>query len=121
MLKLSDTKILLCFLLGFVVCSFALAYASKQALDPDNGKNWWVVSFVDPTGANLDFTLENHSDTAHFTYTITRDRTLTDATVLDIPNGQSRTIHVEPSTGAEKVIIDIQGSNKDKKELYKNL
>ena len=118
--RLSDARILLIFALGFILCAIALSFASRQALDPNDGKNWWVASFVDPSGTDLDFVIENHSDSPHFTYRITEDGIVVTNDAVDIPVGQSKTIHVSQSAEIRKTTIDVQTSDKDKKEIYKN-
>ena len=114
-----NTLVLLTFI--FVLSAFSLASITRDALDPDNAKNWWIVSFVDPRGDTLDFTIANHSDTTRYSYTTTApDHSRSDEAIsVDIPTGETRTLSpIQKKTTTGKYSITIQHGN-ETRTLYK--
>lgn len=104
----------------FAASALFLFWQNARELDPDQGKNWWTLSFASPKQAdNLAFTLENHSDQTVFRYTISADRKTIAEDAFTVQRGE--TITITPTLTAqvgERTTISVSGS-KDKKEIYR--
>ena len=71
---------------------FWLTWQERQQADPDIGKDWWAVSFVDPTDASLDVQIENHSNAGMFHIALVQNKQELQAQDLEIPKGNSATV-----------------------------
>jgi hypothetical protein len=112
-------KTLIIAIISLLVISFvSLAYIESRAKDPNLNKDWWVLSFQDPHSNNLNFTIENHSNTNDFTYTVSQDTNILDKKSIVIPKGETKSISVS-QTPDTKTTITAWTDSKDKKEIYK--
>lgn len=97
-----------------------LFWQNERELDPEQGKDWWTLSFVVPGNSeSLDFMVENHSHNTEFRYAIVTDNeTLTEA-AFEIPRGETITL-----TPAVLITPDIRTrvivtTPNQKKEIYR--
>ena len=112
--------LILIFLLLFTTSVFFLFWQNARELDPDIGKNWWVVAFVSPQDpADLDFVIENHSEQTEFQYTITVDKADIFQDTVFVKRGAKTTIasQLTAQLGVRTSIIITAG--KEKKEIYR--
>jgi len=118
---MSQKYLILTTIVLLAISFISLAYIESRAKDPNLNKDWWVLSFQDPHTSNLDFTIENHSNSNDFTYEITQDTNSILKESLNIPKGESKNISVPVNQNftATKTIITAWTSEKDKKEIYK--
>jgi hypothetical protein len=114
-------KTIIIAIISLLVISFiSLAYIENLAKDPDINKDWWVLSFQEPHGNNLDFTIENHSNSDNFTYTVSQNNTPINRESISIPKGETRNITVNQVLDTDtKTTITAWTGVKDKKEIYK--
>lgn len=112
-------KTIIIAIISLLTLSFvSLAYIEGRAKDPNLNKDWWALSFQDPHGSSLDFTIENHSDSNDFTYTVSQNNTVLDKKSIRIPKGEVENITVSQAPNT-KTIITAWTDAKDTKEIYK--
>lgn len=117
---MSHKTLIISTVLLLIVSFLSLAYIEQYSMDPDRGKNWWVLAFSDPQSKSADFAIENHSDETHFSYQVLEGQARIKEDSLDIPKGQSRTVSIDRKSLDQKITVQVQASEKDKKEIYKN-
>lgn len=106
--------------IALLISFLSLSWIGKQASDPNEGKNWWALSFQDPHGDNLNFVIENHSDSTNFTYTVTYKNQIAQQKSIDLPKGESKTVNVTiPFDPENKTTITVRTNKDDVKEIYK--
>ena len=93
--------------------------ASDKFTDPNIGKNWWAISFENPTNPSLYFVIENHSNSTTFHWTIIGTQKLQEGDE-EIAKGATKTIPIENNFNQEKIRIEVTSEN-EKKAIYKNL
>jgi hypothetical protein len=106
----------------FVFGSAFLFWQNERELDPDRGKDWWVISFVLPQEpADLSFVIENHSNQVGFRYEITADKEVLSQDTLSVNRGETLTITppLDAQIGTRTVITVSSDKDKDKKEIYR--
>ncbi len=115
----SENFLILIFCALFFVSAVFLFTQNERELDPDTNKDWWVLSFAAPEKeGDLAFTVENHSDTTVFRYTLMADKRIVVEEPFELPSGKTTTITptVLP-TGKRISIIVTDGT--EKKEIYR--
>lgn len=112
-------KIILFLIIILTVSSIWLFRASDKAIDPDAGKNWWAVYFVEPKSDKLDFVIENHSSRADFHWEVLENNQKIKEGNEKIERGQKSQIISEISADFGKIIIRVN-LDEEKKEIYKN-
>lgn len=113
-------KFIIITLLTLLTISFvSLAYIENRSKDADLNKDWWVLSFQNPHGSTLDFTIENHGDTDNFTYEITQDAHTLAKESIAISKGESKNISVVRIDNRDKTAITAWTNAKNKKEISK--
>ncbi|MEI8103636.1 MAG: hypothetical protein WCG84_01885 [Candidatus Moraniibacteriota bacterium] len=117
----TDKSLLIFFVASFVAAGFVLAFASQRALDLNTNKNWWTVSFANPTDATLTFGIANHSPTTSFSYTLTSSNgKKTDTVSVNIPTGNTQTVEpVTPDGFVAPFRASVQHDGMTQ-EIYKN-
>jgi hypothetical protein len=118
---MSQKYLILTTIVLLAISFISLAYIESRAKNPNLNKNWWVLSFQDPHGSSLDFTIENHSNSNDFTYEIIQDNNVLDQTSIIIPKGESKNISVpvNQTFKATKTTITAWTNDKDRKEIHK--
>jgi hypothetical protein len=116
---MSHKSIIIAILVLFALSFVSLAFIESRAKDPNLNKDWWTLSFQDPHGSRLDFTIENHSNTDTFTYEVTQDMNITTKKSVSIPKGDSKNITVSQASSDVKTTVTAWTDTKDKKEIYK--
>ncbi len=117
---MQQKKIILFLISLFIASSTWLFYASDRFINPNVGKNWWALSFVEPTSSNLTFTIENHSDQTVFHWKILENNQKIEEGDAKIEKGASQNVTPDESFSNGKFVIDVT-TGQDKKEIYKNL
>lgn len=80
----------------FAASALFLFWQNERELDPDQGKNWWVLSFAVPQeSSNFAFVVENHSEQTHFSYTITINQKTRAQAAFTVARGDTVTITPE--------------------------
>ncbi len=117
---MSQRFLILTFITLFAASALFLFWQNERELDPEQGKNWWMLSFTVPGNQeSLDFTVENHSDNTKFRYSIIADdETLAEAT-FEVPRGEKITITpsalIQPDTRTRVIVTAMD----QKKEIYR--
>jgi len=114
-------KSLIITIIALLAVSFvSLAFVESRAENPDLNKNWWALSFVDPHGSSLDFTIENHSDATDFTYTVSEEKGIFQEKSVSIPKGESKTVTLgfEADPNA-RMTVSVKPHQQSPKEVYK--
>lgn len=117
---MQQQKIILFLIVLFITGSAWLFYASDRFIDPNVGKNWWAISFSDPTSQSLTFTIENHSNQTAFHWEVLSNNKKVRAGDETIGKGASQKVTLDENSDPGKIIIDVNAEN-EKKEIYKNL
>lgn len=110
----------------FILFALSAAYlfsVNERGLDPDTGKNWWSVSFVEPQKADsLVFVISNHTATNQFRYTVTADdKTLAEGEIRVEPGNDMTyvpTVNSSPKSG--RVTITVTHEEKEE-TIYRSL
>ena len=117
---MQQKKIILFLIILFILASAWLSYASYKFVDPNVGKNWWVINFTQPTSTNLDFTIENHSDQTDFHWEVLQNNQILQQGEAQIKKSANENITPEGNFSKGKFVIDVTAGS-DKREIYKNL
>lgn len=97
-----------------------LFWQNSQELDPNQDKNWWVVSFALPNDShNLSFVIENHSHSQSFHYQIERNKSVLEERDIVIPNGRSETITPSITTESDTRTNITVTTQEEKKTIYR--
>jgi hypothetical protein len=121
---MQQKKLVIFTIILFIVSSAYLLAIGSKFSDFNFGENWWTVYFQNPKNNSLDFTIENHSTTANFHWTILSDKEKIKEGDMKITSGQSATVE-SPLSGLsadtnKKITIEVSASDSDKKNIYKN-
>lgn len=116
---MQQKKIIIFLIVLFLASSVWLFYVSGKIMNPDEGKSWWALYFSNPKSTNnLDFIIENHSETQEFSWKILEKNKILREGNERIEKGEKKEIKDE---GNFKNRITIQVNVGDsKKEIYKN-
>ncbi len=117
---MQQKKIITFLIILFITSSAWLFYASNRSINPNVGKNWWVLNFTEPSTKNLDFTIENHSDQSTFHWEVLQNNQISQQGDTIIKKGASQNVTPEENLSTGKITIDVTAGS-DKKEIYKNL
>ncbi|MEP7162635.1 MAG: hypothetical protein ABI747_02625 [Candidatus Moraniibacteriota bacterium] len=106
----------------FLVSAGFLFWKNNSELDPDAGKNWWVISFVHPEDpGDLSFSIENHSTKREFRYQVfTQDGTLTQGSVELETGSQESIMVIERASTATRTRVLVE-TGPEKKEIYRSV
>ena len=119
---MDSKKIILAISIFFLVSIFSLSWFEKNQASYDAGKNWWLIYFDDPKSGSLDFTIENHSDSGNFHWSVLKDNVKIKEGDIAITKGQSNKMNLTPSDIGEnlagKISILVE-SGDNRKEIYK--
>lgn len=123
-MKLSERKILVFMVLSVsVAISVLFGFGQNEALRAQ--RNTWSVSFSDLTEANVDFLINNQSDTRTFHWSIFKDkRELGSGSVTVATRGTERiapSISEDGKRASGKVLIRVTGEDGLTREIYKVL
>jgi len=98
---------------------FYLSFAEKNQRDLDAGKNWWALYFENPKENQLDFTIENHSDSESFQWEVYLEKSKTYEGTSQLKKGEQKTIPVN-ATDLKNKKVTIKVFSQDKaQEIYK--
>lgn len=117
---MQQKKIILFLIVLFIASSAWLFHASDKLTDPNAGKNWWALSFNEPTSQNLDFTIENHSDQTVFHWEVLQNNQKIKEGDEKIDKGASLNVTPDENLSTGKITINVT-AGEEKKEIYKNL
>lgn len=117
---MQQKKIIVFVIVLFLSSSLWLFRASEKAIDPDAGRNWWAIYFVEPKTNSLSFIIENHSDKSDFTWIILENNQKIEEGSEEIERGAKLEITSDFSLDSKKIIIQVNLEG-EKKEIYKNL
>jgi hypothetical protein len=115
-------KIILFIIFLFVAGSAWLFHSSNRFLDPNIGKNWWSIEFVDPKSESLNLTLKNHSDISEFKMIVFQEEERILEENINLPKGEEKNIDLDEKSNIKKenrIRIEINAGD-EKKEIYKN-
>lgn len=117
---MSQKKLIIISILIFVASAIVLFWQSDRELDPNQGKNWWTLSFAMPNQEeSLSFIVENHSDQTHFSYQIAVGKEVISKENFIAKRGEKTTV-LPPSITkqSERVKITVM-AGVEKKEIYR--
>lgn len=110
------------FFLLFFASAMFLTWKISHDLDPDTGKNWWVVAFEFPKDASAVFFIENHSSSSSFSYTVSSNGKTIEDRAISVPLGETALIRPVETPDSKKILITVTRDGTDeKKNIYKNL
>lgn len=118
--SMTQKSLLSSFFFLFLASALFLFWQSDRELDPDQGKNWWTLSFALPKQTeSLSFNLENHSDQTAFSYEISVGRDIISKEIFTAKRGERTTV-TPPSIKEqnERVKITVFAGT-EKKEIYR--
>lgn len=116
----SEKHFIIIFSLLFLVSASFLFGHNVRELDPNQGKNWWTLSFANPQDrSSLDFVIENHSTETVFQYQIVSGKKMHQEGTLELPLGESKTITAHVTAGDESRTAIIVTTGIEKKEIYR--
>ncbi len=115
---MTDKRLITIAVLLFLVSASFLAWRAERALDPDQGKDWWAVSFIEPHGSRGDLALENHGPSADFAVTLTAAGATLSSETYRLGRGESVVV---PASAPPPFEVRVQrGSDiEDSQVLYK--
>lgn len=116
----SEKHLVIIFSALFLVSASFLFWQNERELDPNQGKNWWTLSFANPQDrSSLDFIIENHSTETAFQYQIMVGKNLKQEGVVEIALGESKvvTTPITPEEKSRTSLIVTTGT--EKKEIYR--
>ena len=117
---MQQKKIITFLIVLFVLASAWLSFESYKFVDPNVGKDWWVVNFTQPTGNSLDFAIENHLNQNNFHWKLLENNQTIKEGDVTIEKGASENIAPDGNFANGKLVIDVT-AGLDKREIYKNL
>lgn len=117
---MQQKKIILFSIILFIAASAWLSFASHNFIDPNVGKNWWALSFADPSAQNLDFTIANHSNQSKFHWEVLKNNQKLKEGNMTIQKGANQNVTLEENFTGGKFIINVT-TEQEKREIYKNL
>lgn len=103
-----------------IIASGWLFFEVNRELDPNDGKNWWTLAFESRDAGSLSFTIENHSGSTVFTYSVSHDKDIVDSGNLTLEKGGRKTISPPTNAVAGRTIITVTASDGSKKEIYRD-
>lgn len=116
---MQQRNIIIFIIILFIASSFWLFRASDKFINPNVGKNWWTIYFVDPNSENLDFVIENHSNQSNFHWQVLANNKSIREKDVNIEKGEVETIKLENIEKQGKIIIRIN-LGEEKKDIYRN-
>lgn len=116
---MQQKRIIIFLITLFIASSAWLFYVSDNFLDPDQNKNWWLISFSNPKSNDLNFVIENHSDKSNFHWELSENNKKITEGDETISKGTSKIITLTEKL-ASKAVIQVSTGEDDKKEIYKN-
>ena len=119
-MRVSDHSVLMFFTAGFCLVSLVLFSASRQALDPDQNKNWWSTSFVSPSDSSPDFSIANHTPTTDFSYSLVSGDTETTPISVRIPSGATQTLVLATPDNLSSPFRIVIHHSDETREIVKN-
>lgn len=117
---MSQKSLIIIFAILFIGSTVFLFDRNARELDPNQGKDWWTLSFVDPNIPTSDIVIDNHSNQTVFSVTIKDDTTTLSEQTVHIQKGDSKTLPTavtSVTTGKISILVTTPGPN-DKKEIY---
>jgi hypothetical protein len=118
-MKMDSDKIIIVFVALFLLSAVYLSYIEQKQADPNIGKNWWVLSFVEPKTNDLSFTIKNHSDKNNFHWQVLEEKKLLNEGDVSIAKGGQENVFVSVENISDKKITILVSDGKDRKEIYK--
>lgn len=117
---MNSRTIVICTVVFFLVSALFLAYSENRQSDENFQKDWWVLSFNDPKNADVNFTIENHSQKSSFHWEIISETDKISEGDAKITKGSTWTSNVQVNNLAGKITVSVSNGS-DKNEIYKNL
>lgn len=119
-MNFSEKHLVIIFSALFLMSASFLFWQNERELDPDQGKDWWTLSFINPQDTeNLDFVIENHSTGTVFQYQILSDKIIKQEGTVEVNLGASKTVTPGITTTDESRTAIIVTREKEKKEIYR--
>jgi hypothetical protein len=119
----NDKKIMLALVIMMLLSMSYISWSETRQADENIGKNWWVLAFDEPKGANLSFTIANHSNKKFFHWSVLDEKkTILKEDEIIVANGTSVDIKLDglESNISGKITIDVTSDN-GTKNIYKEL
>lgn len=112
-----ETALTSLFLVLFVVSSAFLSWKIDRDLDPDYGKEYWVIAFEE-RDALSGFFIENHSDEAKFTYAVSGGGKEIASGIVPVARGERRIVDLSVPDMAGRVTVTVEDGQGKKKSIY---
>ncbi len=119
---MTEKRLALSLFFLFALSAAYLIAVNLRGTDP-NGKNWWNLSFTEPTvAASFSFTVANYTNDATFRYTVTQESITLDSGEFSVPSGLSQ--NIEPNLKSEpvsgRITVTVQHLGKEQ-TIYRSL
>lgn len=106
----------------FLVGSVWLFSVSSEYLNPNEGKNWWSIYFIDPKSqTDISFIIDNHGDKQNFHWTVSSaDGTIKESdTKIEKEVMYKIKLDAPQNISGKNIMIEVS-DGENKKEIYKN-
>lgn len=119
-MKLSEKHLVIVFFLLFAISSMFLFWKNTTELDPNQGKNWWTLSFAEPQNSqDLSFVINNHADTARFHYQVLSDREILTEQDVELRKGDQKEIRIDDTVKQDTRMTIRVFLGTERKEIYR--
>lgn len=109
-------------LILFLLASFSFLSYRESQMQNLQSQNWWSIYFTDAKSDNLNFVIENNSDSQNFHYEISVEKNKIKEENIQINKGEKKEINLSKSDfmflESQKIIIKVS-DGKNSKEIYK--
>ncbi|MGK2848850.1 MAG: hypothetical protein ACSLEX_02160 [Minisyncoccota bacterium] len=117
---LTEYRLILIIIVFLISGSAFLFWQNSRELNPDTGKNWWIVAFVTPNDdTDISFYIENHSPQKEFNYTILAHKKIVTQENISITPGATVIIHPASSIPQNADITIRVQSDQRTEEIYR--
>jgi hypothetical protein len=121
---MSNKAIIILLVIFLLFSFFYLAYAEHKQADLNYQKDWWVLSFVNPKDASLNFVIENHSGKNNFHWEVLANEIKIKEDSVEASKGTTKNINLSDINtgdfGNKKISVKVSADSEEK-EIYKNL
>lgn len=113
-----ETALASLFLALFVVSAAFLSWKIDRDLDPDHGKEYWVVAFEERGRLSSRFFIENHSDETEFTYSVSGSGSALASGTVRVARGEKRIVDLSVPNIVGRIIVTVEDGERKKKSIY---
>ena len=113
-----ETALASAFLALFVVSAGFLSWKIDRDLDPDHGKEYWIIALEKRGGLSAGFFIENHSDESEFTYAVSGGGKNVSSGTVGIKRGEKRIVDLSVPDISGRITVTVEDGQGKKKSIY---